>query len=671
MKTIISIILALIVSNYTYTQESDDVIKLKKELKQANQKTSKVDIMIDLSLSYRFSNRDSSLLYAQKAISVSRKIDYKKGEMNALTRIGNIAISQGDIAKGLNNSLNALRIAEENNLFNDAQLVMNTLGGCYRRLGNYPEAIKFFRKQIVVSKDHKLGEVYGYLGLARVFQETGQLDSAIFNAHRAQTIFLEINIIEPSLSSIIGLIEFEKGKYHSALKFFNTSLEESDSIKDYNRKPSTLINIAKVYQVLNKRDSSILFAKEGLKFAEQMTDSDDTYKASKFLAELYEDKDNKEALAYLKKATALNDSVYSKKSLQDITDITNSEQERLREIEAAKLSYQNKLKQYGFLAGLGFLTIVAFLLYRNNRRKHKDNVKLQSQKEEIESTLSKLKTTQAQLIQSEKMASLGELTAGIAHEIQNPLNFVNNFSEVSNELIDEMNEELDKGDIEEAKAISADIKQNLEKINHHGNRASSIVKGMLEHSRTSSGKKELTDINALADEYLRLAYHGLRAKDKDFNADFETQFDPNLPKIEVIPQDIGRVLLNLINNAFQAVQEKSSTVSESYQPMVKVSTELTPSSQESLSRSSGGRAGGVLITITDNGFGIPDEIKDKIFQPFFTTKDTGKGTGLGLSLAYDIVKAHSGELRAESPSHRGKTEGITFIINLPILNNQL
>ena len=269
----------------------------------------------------------------------------------------------------------------------------------------------------------------------------------------------------------------------------------------------------------------------------------------------------------------------------------------------------------------------------------------------LEKSLQELKAAQAQLVQSEKMASLGELTAGIAHEIQNPLNFVNNFSEVSNELIDEMNEELAKGDIEEAKAIAADVKQNLIKINHHGNRAGDIVKGMLQHSRTSTGTKEPTDINALCDEYLRLSYLGLRAKDKNFNADFKTDFDESIGKINIIPQDIGRVLLNLINNAFYAVGERlrQAQPDNPYQPTVSITTKKTESH--------------VLITVSDNGNGIPQNIVDKIFQPFFTTKPTGQGTGLGLSLSYDIVKAHSGEIKVESIEN----EGTTIIIQLPFV----
>ena len=278
---------------------------------------------------------------------------------------------------------------------------------------------------------------------------------------------------------------------------------------------------------------------------------------------------------------------------------------------------------------------------------------------ELKQSLENLKETQAQLVQSEKLASLGELTAGIAHEIQNPLNFVNNFSELSLELIEELNEErnkeADKRDEGLEIEILGDISQNLEKINTHGKRASSIVRGMLEHSRASTGQKDPTDINALADEYLRLAYHGLRAKDKSFNADFKTYLAKDLPKIKIIPQDFGRVLLNLINNAFYAVNKRQGQENESggdgekYKGTVIVSTEKLEDSVE--------------IKIKDNGTGIPENLKSKIFQPFFTTKPTGQGTGLGLSLAYDIVtKGHGGTLEVETK----EGEGTTFIITLPL-----
>ena len=264
-------------------------------------------------------------------------------------------------------------------------------------------------------------------------------------------------------------------------------------------------------------------------------------------------------------------------------------------------------------------------------------------------SLSELQSTQAQLIQSEKMASLGELTAGIAHEIQNPLNFVTNFSEVNKEMISELQTELKAGNAEEAILISNDIRDNEEKINHHGKRADAIVKGMLLHSRKNTGQKEAADINTLCDEYLRLSYHGLRAKDKSFNADFTTDFDETIDKINIVPQDMGRVLLNLFNNAFYAIHEKKKAADENYKPLVSIQTKKINDKVE--------------IIVSDNGNGIPQNILDKIFQPFFTTKPTGQGTGLGLSLSYDIItKQHNGTIRAESKEN----EGSIFVIQIPI-----
>ncbi len=317
--------------------------------------------------------------------------------------------------------------------------------------------------------------------------------------------------------------------------------------------------------------------------------------------------------------------------------------------------------------GLLFGFIIYFIF--SYKHKQKDYDLLQSQKQEIdrqkvvvEATLADLKAAQAQLIQAEKMASLGELTAGIAHEIQNPLNFVNNFSEVSNELIEEMTEELTKGDIEEAKVIAADIKKNLDKVNHHGKRADAIVKGMLQHSRSSSGTKEPTDINKLADEYLRLAYHGLRAKDKSFNAKLVTDFDENIGKINLVPQDIGRVVLNLITNAFYACTERTRDASDDRKKTADNHSENEEEYEATVSVITRVVNDKVEIIVRDNGNGIPQDAVDKIFQPFFTTKPTGEGTGLGLSMSYDIVKTHGGELKADTKVG----EGTTFTVLLPV-----
>lgn len=342
------------------------------------------------------------------------------------------------------------------------------------------------------------------------------------------------------------------------------------------------------------------------------------------------------------------------KDLQLISDFVQ-QQEQLSAETKAMLEKAIKDANTAF-------TISEFKLERTEKVKRTTAILLEETIEELEQkrkaiedtnealnkSLEELKLTQAQLIQSEKMASLGELTAGIAHEIQNPLNFVNNFSEVSTELVDEMNDEIDQGNMEDAKEIADDLKQNLEKINHHGKRAGEIVKGMLQHSRTSSGQKEPTDINAICDEYLRLAYHGLRSKDKSFNAALKTDFDESIGKIDVIPQDIGRVMLNLITNAFYAVNEKKQKQLEGYSPEVSVATKRLENTIE--------------IKVSDNGNGISKKILDKIFQPFFTTKPTGEGTGLGLSLSYDIItKGHQGTLAVMSHENIGSE----FLINLP------
>ena len=389
--------------------------------------------------------------------------------------------------------------------------------------------------------------------------------------------------------------------------------------------------------------------------------------ASNLLVRLFKDENKLDSVIHYQDiAIAMNDSLYGPEKLRQLQLLTLKQQQEQQEILQEQERHNNRIRLLALLATLGFFLVIAVLLYRNNRQKHKANVVLQEQKDKVESTLSQLKATQAQLIQSEKLASLGELTVGIAHEIQNPLNFVNNFSELSVDLANELKEEIDKIEIPEKDKnyigeILTDLSQNQEKINHHGKRASSIVKGMLEHSRASTGVKELTDINKLADEYLRLSYHGLRAKDKDFNADFTTDFDENLPKIEVIPQDIGRVVMNLINNAFYAVTEKKKADTDGtsrenregeYQPTVIVSTQNIDNQ--------------ILIKVNDNGMGMPESVRAKVFQPFFTTKPTGSGTGLGLSLAYDIVtKGHGGTLEVIS------TEGVgsAFIITLPFKTN--
>ena len=347
------------------------------------------------------------------------------------------------------------------------------------------------------------------------------------------------------------------------------------------------------------------------------------------------------AFDWLEKYINLRDSINKQNSIQAIQRVEFENRIAATNAEAAAVAQTHRLQITGLAIFILFVLLIAYNSMRHARVRLKD-------KEQIESAYKLLQSSQAQLIQQEKMASLGELTAGIAHEIQNPLNFVNNFSDVNTELIGELKEELAAGNLQMATEIADDIQQNEAKINHHGKRADGIVKGMLQHSRSNTGEKEATNINKLADEYLRLSYQGMRAKDNTFNTEIATSFDETIGNINVVSQDIGRVLLNLYNNAFYAVNERQKAEGVGFKAAVSVTTKKNNNKIE--------------ISVADNGSGIPEKIKEKIFQPFFTTKPTGSGTGLGLSLSYDIVKAHGGEIKLIS------TEGneTTFLIQLPI-----
>ena len=446
-----------------------------------------------------------------------------------------------------------------------------------------------------------------------------------------------------------GMIHKNRGDTSQALAYFYESIKSGIEQNNLDGLARAYNELARYYLRARHKDSSFYYATHALE-ALKMLGVVGVFDLS--LGATYENLYNAYLLRnqtdsahlYLKLAYRGNDSINQTRirNLAAFQKLTLNEQQRLQKAEKDKIAYQNKIRTWLLLAGIGVLLLLAIIFYRNNRQKHKAKLK-------IEKAYDELKATQQQLIQSEKMASLGELTAGIAHEIQNPLNFVNNFSEVNKELLLEMKEEIEKGSLNDVTVIANNVIDNEEKINYHGKRAEAIVKGMLQHSRTSSGQKEPTDINALADEYLRLAYHGIRAKDKTFNSLTETNFDQSIGKVKVVRQDIGRVVLNLINNAFYAVAEKKSKNLNGYEPMVTVTTkELTPDKVE--------------IRVKDNGTGIPPKVLDKIFQPFFTTKPTGQGTGLGLSLAYDIIKkGHGGELTVKTK----EGEGSEFIIHLP------
>ncbi len=651
IKVITLTVLFGLASSAVFPQNKKIADSLKHELTIAKQDTARDLIMIELCFTYRLFDPDSSLYYGNKAFDMAKRINFPGGEIRALG-FSSITLSNiGNLPKSMEYSLRALKIADEHNLQINETPALNGMGMVYQTLKDYPRALSYLHRQLALSLTggNNLGRAYAEENTGAVFVELNQLDSASWYLKKAAEDFHKIGKVEPILFSAMGDISFKSGNNQAALDYYRKSLQISIKNDEARATSSNYIAIAKLYKKINKPDSGIYYAAKGLADAERQFQKANIIDAATLLSQLYEQKDAKEALKYYKIASAAKDSLYGSGNIEAVQTIANQEKERETELEANKIAYQNQLKEYGFSIGLGILLLIALILYRSNKRERKDKIQLYEKNQLIEKTLVDLKSTQTQLIQSEKMASLGELTAGIAHEIQNPLNFVNNFSEVNQEMLDELDEELNKGDIAEAKAIAADIRQNEEKINHHGKRADGIVKGMLEHSRNGSGQKEPTDINVMADEYMRLSYHGLRSKDKTFNAELITHFDPNLPKIDVIPQDIGRVMLNLFNNAFYAVNQKLKTAATGYKPEVTVTTAT--------------ENGQVVIKVKDNGVGIPDAIKEMIMQPFFTTKPTGEGTGLGLSLTYDmVVKGHGGSIQVNS----SEGEGSEFIIQLPV-----
>jgi two-component system, NtrC family, sensor kinase len=603
------------------------------------------DYLDKLNSDTSFVQKSAAIISFLKSVNDTRSLDYIQLSIN------DQLAKTGDYATALASTLEITNRAEQQKDTSKIVAAYRKLGNAYYYAGDIGKDIEYNKKAFLIAKEFNDAATLSGIAnnISTSYAQKNYPDSALLYGRMGLEYARQSGDIK-ALAMITGTVAesfISDKQYDSALIYARESLGYNNA-KNIVGKVWTLNDLSQIFLETNQYDSSNYYAHMAIEIAAELGFKDQLQRAYENLSQSYHKTYKPDsAYKYLQLTVNIKEALYSSDKIKQVQGVMAREESRLAQMEKDRLEFQNKIKVYGLIAGLMILGIIAFLLYRNNRQKLKANLVLKEQKDKVESTLQELKSTQSQLIQSEKMASLGELTAGIAHEIQNPLNFVNNFSELSNELLDEMQEEMDKGNSKEAKQIATDIRSNLEKINLHGKRADAIVKGMLQHSRTTSGEKQPTDINALADEYLRLAYHGQRAKDKNFNATLKTEYDPAIGNINIIPQDIGRVLLNLINNAFYAVDEKKQQPGH-YEPTVSVST-----------RKLGDK---VIISVKDNGNGIPQKVMDKIFQPFFTTKPTGQGTGLGLSLSYDIVKAHGGVLRVENR----EGEGSEFIIALPV-----
>jgi two-component system, NtrC family, sensor kinase len=635
-----------------------------------------IDLLRRLGAIFSNSNPDSAVYWYTKALKLAQENRLPSKEAGLLTGLAFEYLFMGNYPRALKLAIQSMQIGEK---LKSDMLILN----CYNILGNvyyflndargaihYYDTAESIRKKMRTVDTIRIATAF-YFFKGRAYLKLNVLDSAFLFLNRSFGMSVKTYdiILLSRTFNLLGNMYEKMGEGLTAISYFDRGII-------YSLGHGSIISAIQIYNSMalfffhrQKTDSCIYYANKAIALIRTtgvLLDEPETYR---ILSDAYKAKRNIDSsFKYMSLMQAAKDSLLGMDKIEEVQSVVFEEQqqkakEQAAEIayrnkeQAAELAYKNKVKFISLLAGIALLFIVAGLLWRSTRIKQKSYIALKKQQVETdyqrkkaEQTLEKLQSTQSQLIQSEKMASLGELTAGIAHEIQNPLNFVNNFSEINKELLVEMQEELEKGNIDGTKKLAGNLVENEEKIILHGKRADAIVKGMLQHSRTSTGKKELTDINALADEYLRLSYHGLRSRDKFFNAMLKTDFDPAIGKIGLIPQEFGRVLLNIYNNAFYAVTEKTKQQPENYEPTVSVITKKIN--------------GRIEISVRDNGNGISQKIMDKIFQPFFTTKPTGQGTGLGLSMSYDIIKTLGGEIRVDTR----EGEFTEFVIQIPATN---
>ncbi|MBC7890908.1 MAG: tetratricopeptide repeat protein [Sphingobacteriaceae bacterium] len=646
---------------------------------------------------------------AQQALDLAQRLADPSGQTAALLLLGQFWAKAGDLQTALDFFREAEHLARQHQDWASTAEALRRLSDTERQLGNYAPALDYVTRSLTYAQrsGQRQSVARSQLLLGMIYVQVGEYEQAMPYLNLALTAFRRDSTSRSVAQTlnIIGEKFRHQGNLPEALRFFRQSIAlhrgNGDSLSaaliggnlayvyekqgrraealavarqafDYSSRNESSEGLAwigsvlgRIHLGLNRPDSALFYARQSLRVARSTGGKEYSRDASQVLAETYARRGNwAEAYRYQALYVAFRDSVSGEQTQRRVAALRLNQEldkkqtqialiEQKRALQADEVRQQRLLLVLALVA-LGLALSLALGLGWLNRQRRRSNGVLEQQKRSLQAALNDLQTAQNQLVQSEKMASLGELTAGIAHEIQNPLNFVNNFSEVSVELLEELKEEREKGpgrDEGVEGELLDDLAQNLQKITQHGQRASSIVRGMLEHSRSGSLEKQPTDLNALADEYLRLAYHGLRARDKTFNAELKTNLDPRLGKVRVVPQDLGRVLLNLLNNAFYAVQQRQQagqpdTAGQPYQPTVTLSVRKVAPPQ--------GAVGiWVEIKVKDNGTGMPQAVKQKIFQPFFTTKPTGQGTGLGLSLAYDIVtKGHGGTLRVES------TEGV-------------
>src|SRR5579862_1284834 len=625
---------------------------LQRVLRQKTTDTARAIDLVALSYEYENYKPDSALLLAEESLALAEKLSYTRGVNAATNMIGLIFMTTGNYPKALQYLLGSLHGSQAVSDQHAIAVAMQNIGSVYSSQGDYRQAISYQLQSLEINNRQSASRnaAIALLDLGDDYEKLDRLDSALHYTRKCYQLVLTTG--DTDLAGIalnnFGNIYSKMGNRQLAMSSYNQGIGYLRIADDQDDLCESYLGLAKLFRSADKSDSCLFYAKHAFQIASGAGFTDEIMKIANFLTGYYQDRREMDsAFAYQSAANVAKDSLYSQEKARQILSMGFDERIRERQSEEQTARERAQLKQNFLIGGLALVLIVAFFLYRSNQQKFRANKSLSVEKKKAEAALVELKAAQTQLIYTEKMASLGEMTTGIAHEIQNPLNFVNNFSDLNEELIDEMLREIDSGDFTTAKGHANDLKKNLEKIGHHGRRADAIVKAMLQHSRTGSGQRDLANLNTIAQEYLKLAYLGFRAKDICFKVMVKTDFDPEIQDMRVVSNDIGRMFMNLFNNAFYAVNEKRKLGNLAYRAAIIVS------STKKIDR--------VLFSVKDNGTGIPTSVLPKIFQPFFTTKPTGQGTGLGLSLCYDIAKAHGGEIYVESQ----EGEFSDFVLNLP------
>lgn len=627
--------------------------------------TTKLELLRQLSFN-EIKDYNLSLQYAEDLITLAQKLGNNKYLFYGYFQKGNKKRILGNYREALAAFFKSGEIAKNSKNLTQEGSVYDAIANVYSLTNDSTSSMLYHHKAIDILRQSgdsiKLASVI--LNTGEAFRTSGNYDSALYYFRESERIFEKINYFKGKLYSVgnIGMVYASQGKSELAEANLNKAIDFLEPSEDYDPLCAYLISMSDVYLQQKNIDKALSCAKRSLLLAQQHDLVVQIRDADLKLSELYQKADDPEkALTYYKEYIANRDRINNIKNIQAIANLRTNFEVAQKQKEVNALNKQKNMQKMLLFAALAIIAIIIVLVIKllsNYRQKQtayallsKEKDISEQQRDQIDKALQQLKRTQAHLIQSEKMASLGQLTAGIAHEIQNPMNFVNNFSDLNAELIAELQEENKNGNDEAVQSIARDILENSGKISYHGKRVDGIVKSMLEHSRSGTPEKRLANINNLADEYSRLAYSGVKAKDQDFNAILQKDFDPTAGEINIVPQEIGRVIFNLAINAFHSLAAKSKEAPADYNPTVIVSTKKENNK--------------LFLIIKDNGTGIPAALQDKIFQPFFTTKATGFGVGLGLSISYDIIKAHGGEIKVQSEEGKGSE----FLVILPYEND--